>query len=258
MDAVKQKLVAILKTDLENVVFLFDYDGTLHSTSVEGIEKAYLEAARRKKLETLAEIAEVAIVTGRSVSDIREKSGLDGSGIQFFGDHGCERWSPDKQQACSVNEAVEAVKEEVDEIRAQLAHLQTLDNIILENKTFALSWYTQKLDANCADLRQVKKEVKRVFSELNDYTLYERPIRIELAPGVIHKGHAVDYFQNRYPGKKILFAGDADNDIAAIEALKHSSAESVSIAIGPNISHVGADYKLDSSEDLWDILNQLV
>lgn len=257
LEAKKQVLIDKLKNNLEDYVFLFDYDGTLYSSSVEGIENAYLQEPKIKHLEELSKKVDIAIVTGRSVANILEKSRLDDSKIEFFGNHGCEAWDSENKTTLPVNEEVMQAKKEIDELRKQLNHLLEHNNIILEDKVFALSYYAQDWNEHCAQLNQVKDEIKSLYEQLENYILYERPIRIEIAPEVVHKGQGVKYIHNKYPGKKILFAGDAENDIAAIEELKKEQYDSISVSIGSDIAHVGADYQLESSQDLWDILNAL-
>lgn len=253
----KQVLIKKLRDNLGEYVFLFDYDGTLYSSSVEGIEKAYLQEPERKYLEKLANKVNIAVMTGRSVANILEKSRLDDSKIEFFGNHGCEVWDSDNKVTLPVNEEVMQSKKEIDDLKKQLLHLLDHENIILEDKVFALSYYAQDWNQYCPQLNQVKDEIKGLYEQLENYILYERPIRIEIAPETIHKGQGVKYIHNKYPDKKILFAGDAENDIAAIEELKKELYDSISISIGSAIAHVGADYQLGSAQDLWDILNAL-
>ena len=177
--------------------------------------------------------------------------------IEFFGNHGCEIWDAENNITVPVNEEAVHSKQEIDLLREQLSHLLDHDNIVLEDKVFALSYYARDWNEHCPQLLQVKEEIKSLYETLEDYIMYERPIRIEIAPEVIHKGQGIKYIHQKYPNKKILFAGDAENDIAAIEELKKEQYDSVSVSIGDDIAHVGADYQLESSKDLWDILNAL-
>ncbi|MDI6642786.1 MAG: trehalose-phosphatase [Candidatus Hodarchaeaceae archaeon] len=81
----------ILEKRLKRTLLLLDYDGTL-TPIVERPELATLPLAMRKVLRSVATRHRVAIVSGRSLVDIKKLVGL--KGLYYAGNHGLEISGP--------------------------------------------------------------------------------------------------------------------------------------------------------------------
>jgi len=78
----------------EVVIFMFDFDGTL-SPIAPTPKQAFLPVSTKKILEKLCKFSFVAIITGRSLEDIKKKVGI--KKIIYAGNHGTE-WQIGKQK----------------------------------------------------------------------------------------------------------------------------------------------------------------
>lgn len=79
---------------VKNCVFMFDFDGTLSKIN-KTPKKASLKNSTRVLLKTLSKKFYVAVISGRSLSDIKNKVKL--TNLIYAGNHGLE-WEAEKEQ----------------------------------------------------------------------------------------------------------------------------------------------------------------
>lgn len=205
-------------------VFL-DYDGTL-TPIVSTPEKAYLPRDMKELLRWLAgkESVKVAIISGRSLKDLKKKVGL--KGIIYAGNHGLEIEDRGKILHVPIsNEKSEAVK------RVYIIAKKVFGNIkgaLVENKGMTVSIHYRMVDAR-----------EHVFIKNQIYTLFGSYIRkkliiIEKGKMVYdvkpvskwNKGEAILWILKKYRFSKLgkaglpIYIGDDKTDEYAFQALK--------------------------------------
>src|SRR5690606_29559838 len=160
-----------------------DYDGTL-SAIVGRPEAAYMDGRMREAVERLAMHAQVGVVSGRALDDVRGRVGL--SGLFYAGSHGFEVEYPDGGRdglggGGRYLAALEAAAYDLAE------HFEATPGVLVESKPFAVAVH----------FRQAPSEMRPAVEEL----VLERSARypelrlsggklvLELRPNVVwHKG----------------------------------------------------------------------
>jgi len=113
----------------------FDFDGTL-SDIVDEAGAAALVPGADKALESLAALYPVAILSGRDLSDIRDRVGIPG--LWYAGSHGFEMITPDgtHRENDVAAEAVPVLASAAAELSAELADIT---GVAVEHKRFAIA-----------------------------------------------------------------------------------------------------------------------
>lgn len=136
-------------------IYLFlDYDGTL-APIVSTPGKAIMPQKTKKALRRLSGISccKVAVITGRSLSDIQKKIGLKGN-IVYVGNHGFEIKGPKINFKSPVPAGYRST---LDEIKQKLQKaLSGIKGILIEDKGFSLSLHYRL--AGEKDIQKIKTE----------------------------------------------------------------------------------------------------
>ncbi len=183
----------------------FDFDGTL-APIVDQPQDAYMEGGTRATLAALCESAPVAIISGRSVADLRRRLGVTPK--YLVGNHGLEG-IPDNDDRLAAYRAACAGW------HAQLMRLLTGDaaaGVVLEDKTYSLTLHYRLapdpqaaahwLHGVLAELRPAPHVIggKHVFNLMPEQTSNKR--------------HALQSLLRREGLEAALYAGDDDTDEA--------------------------------------------
>lgn len=201
-------------------IFLFlDYDGTL-TPIVSQPEEAYLSGEMKGLLVNLKRNPRVltAIVSGRSLRDVRNRVGLQG--ISYVGNHGLEIFVPKHGRKVLVSRKW---IQELEEIRYRLGReLGDMEGVIIEDKGCVLALHYRNVDPRCVPpiLMEIKKEIKSSMSPLalglGKYVFEIRP------QSPVNKGIAVLELlsQADQEGLLPLYMGDDQTDEDAFRALR--------------------------------------
>ena len=133
-----------LETDLaERFLYLFlDYDGTL-SPIVRNPERARLSLRMQGRLERLSKAGRcrIAVISGRSLQDIRKRVGI--AGITYGGNHGLEVEGPDGNFRYPVPKKA---RRALDDMRRTVEKvLSTFPGTFLEEKGITLTVHLRKV-----------------------------------------------------------------------------------------------------------------
>ncbi|MFA4916714.1 MAG: bifunctional alpha,alpha-trehalose-phosphate synthase (UDP-forming)/trehalose-phosphatase [Syntrophales bacterium] len=238
-----------LKEKISTSIFLFlDYDGTL-TPIVELPDQAFIPDDIRSLILRLKEYIPVAVVSGRSLQDIKTKVGIEG--IVYVGNHGAEIWDG-KKAIINKESKVEnrILKQLLNRLKEALLHIQ---GVIIEDKHFTVSIH----------FRMVKvKYLGELFDKFWDIAKdFESSFKItsgkkvfELRPlNAWDKGNAVSWIiKNMGSGRIPLYLGDDITDEDAFRALKGIG---MSISIGVCSE---ADYYLKNQQEIKKFLQQLL
>ena len=247
-------------------MLFLDYDGTL-TPIVARPEMAVLSSQARDTLKQISHhsLFKLAIISGRSLSEIKARVGLEN--IAYAGNHGleiecppcyCRERSPETTTFIHpiAKEFKPALKGLEQRLRVRLADI---NGVIIENKGLTLSVH----------YRLVKEtEIERVrelFLKAIDYGHARDKLQVsegkkvlEMRPSVEwNKGKAIERLLEIYgtPRSLPIFAGDDVTDEDGFRVLR--TVGGISIFVGEDKASSAADYYLDSPELLCHWLGKL-
>jgi trehalose 6-phosphate phosphatase len=191
-----------------------DVDGTL-SPIVPDPDAAQVTPRNRRHLETLCSLLPlVAVISGRSVADLRARVGVPG--LIYIGNHGLERWVGDRVEiapdAASFRPALEAALQDL------AAH--PMPGVQVEDKGATLSiHYRRTADppSAAADLFPLAHDI----AARHGLKLYQGRMVFELRPPVdINKGSAFRRLIDEHELKAALYLGDDTTDLDAFQVAR--------------------------------------
>lgn len=122
-----------------DVAVFLDFDGTL-SPLVDHADLAVLPPGSRTALAALAEVAPVAVVTGRDLDDVVERVGL--AGLAYAGSHGFDLRHPDGSRHAVAAELLPVLAAAADELAPALA---AIPGAWAERKRFAVAVHDRQV-----------------------------------------------------------------------------------------------------------------
>jgi trehalose-phosphatase len=232
-------------------LFLFvDYDGTL-TPIVSRPELALCPSEVKRHLGKLRDLPGVslAIISGRSIEDVREKVGV--SGITYVGNHGLEIENPAGRHKKIL---VPARKRELKRITQNLQNsMKEIPGILFEEKGPILSVHYRNVPQKFFDpIPQVlKKELQQWKGR---WKMASGKMVFEIRPDIdFHKGEAVREILKPFRSLRLLpiYLGDDQTDEDAFRVLK---GQGVSVFIGPSGFSSEADFFLRNPDEVQEFL----
>jgi trehalose 6-phosphate synthase/phosphatase len=254
-DAKKREYRHLLRHQLEvldligrNEVILFiDFDGTI-APIADAPDRVVVPHQVRTALEQLTAIMPLAVISGRALSDLRERIGI--SGIILAGNHGAEiQIDGEVLRESGTDETAASLKSLLDALRSFLGGIP---GILIEDKGITASVHFRNADPS------QEGEVLRIFWDIaRDYA---REFRITTGKKVIeirpqnawNKGDAVKRIMEHLGGNAMpLYVGDDTTDEDAYHVIREKG---ISVSIGENAE---ADYYLQSQDEVGSFLEWL-
>jgi trehalose-phosphatase len=235
-----------------NLLLFLDYDGTL-TPIVSRPDRALCPIRVRRLLETLRDLPGVhlAIVSGRSLEDVRRKVGV--AGIVYVGNHGLEIEKPGGRPG---KPTLPAGRRELKEITRNVQKaLKDMPGILFEEKGPVLSVHYRNVP------RKYFAQIPRVIEE----ELRSRKGRwktasgkrvLEIRPNAdFNKGKAVKEIMRGFSSGEALpfYLGDDQTDEDAFRVLK---GRGISVFIGPGRFPSGADFFLLNPAEVHEFLSR--
>ena len=235
-----------------NLFLFLDYDGTLTSI-VSRPELAFCPSDVKRCLEELRDLSNVyiAIISGRSLKDLRKKVGV--SGIIYVGNHGLEIEYPDGRQK-KIFSSTRAG--ELKNITQDLKNsLKEIPGILFEEKGPILSVHYRNVP------QEFSKQIRHVIEEelhawKGRWKMASGKMVLEIQPNVdFHKGKAVREILNTFPSVGFLpiYLGDDQTDEDAFRVLK---GHGISVFVGPDDFTSEADYLLRSPDEVREFFSR--
>jgi len=193
-------------------IFLFlDYDGTL-TPIVSQPEKAYLSGKMKRLLVNLRRNPRIqmAVVSGRSLKDIRQRVGL--KGITYIGTHGLEIFFPKRGRKVLVSKKI---FRELGKMRDRLnSQLREVKGVVLEDKGCVLALHYRNANPIYVPpiLMGLKKEIEHsrvpLTLEFGKYVFEIRP------KSPVNKGMAILELLSQAGQERLLsvYIGDDQTD----------------------------------------------
>ncbi len=247
----KQELAARFRKG--GLIFL-DYDGTL-TPIVDKPELAVLDPKTREFVRRLAMKFTVILVSGRSVSDLVEISGVEVTG--FVGNHGLEIKIPGLTFIHPQARRTEPVIAHLcREIRSRCGHIE---GVFVENKKLTASiHYRNVLKAELSKLRQIFRGIVKPYLENRKIRISQGKKVWELRPPVQwNKGNAVTWLVRLFNPRKelpVFYAGDDRTDEDAFAVLKGTG---ITVLVAERPRKSWAKFRARNSEEVIEFLRSL-
>lgn len=224
-----------------NDVFLFlDYDGTI-TPIVDLPDKAVLSKEMHSLILRLKEIIPIAIVSGRSLDDIKRRVNIEE--MIYAGNHGAEIWDGSKlvvgQQLSDSKKVLEKIIRELKEA------LLSVKGVMVEDKGITASVHFRMVNA-----QEISKMFDIFWSIADSYKglfkITSGKKVFEIRPhGIWNKGDSVKWIWKNFGKNKIpLYIGDDKTDEDAFKVIK---GKGIGVSIGRSLE---ADYYLDTQEEV--------
>ena len=235
--------------------FFFDFDGTL-SEIVDDPDAATLVPGAAKALTSLAALYPVAVLSGRGLSDIRERIGIPG--LWYAGSHGFEMVSPDG--SAYSNETAAAAVPALETAAADLAgRFAAIEGVAVEHKRYAVAVHYRNAAAHAAP--SISAAVHDIGRQLGLKVTTGRKV-IELRPDIDwDKGRTLRWIVDRITGQEPLlpiFIGDDLTDEDAFDAVLHDGIGIVARHTEDGDRATGARYSLDDPNRVREFIERLV
>lgn len=205
-------------SELDGLFVALDFDGTLAAIESRPDEATIPDSTR----ETVATLAaepsvEVAVVSGRELSDVRERVGLPE--LSYAGNHGLEMHTDEYVVHPVASEAEETISEIVQSLREELA---AVEGVVVEDKGVTATVHHRLVED--ADVPKVESAVETLVDAREDVRLTTGKAVLELRPAVEwDKGEATRQLRDELvPDDEEWFAaylGDDTTDEAAFAVL---------------------------------------
>ncbi|MEZ5931070.1 MAG: trehalose-phosphatase [Alphaproteobacteria bacterium] len=231
-----------------------DYDGTL-TPIVDRPELALLSDRMRQTLARLADVATVAVISGRDLKDIRRLVALDG--LYYSGSHGFEIAGPDQtgQAAEHGAEFLPLLDSAENALRERLAGI---DGVLVERKRLSVAVH-YRLVAE-ADHEKVKKITDEVVAAHSGLRRTLGKMVYDLQPDIDwHKGKAVATLLSTLglDGDDVLplYIGD---DVTDEDAFRELRDRGLGIVVRGSRRSTSATLALDDTDEVQAFLEALM
>jgi len=240
----------------DGLFVMTDFDGTV-ADIVDDPKDAEMRERAREVLEgvTAHPKGKVAVVSGRAVTDVRERADVDGA--YYAGNHGLEL---DDGDELSVHSGAREAKRRLPDICEAIERaFDHDDGVFVENKgvTATVHYRQADVDGDC-----VRAAVESVLTDHDP----DRALRVTEGKQVVElrpaddwgKGDSVDLLRERFtPDDEewlTVYVGDDTTDEAAFEAL---DGEGVAVAVGSDTAATAAPCVVSDPREVTDLLGWL-
>lgn len=226
------------------VVFCFDYDGTL-TPIVSHPQDAYLSESMKTMLMKLSNQCTVAVISGRGLGDIKSRIGI--KGIYYAGSHGFEIEGPGIKMEY---EPALAFLEDLDALETELkSMLEDVEGAFVERKKFSIALHYRNVSKSELPLIE-----KAATESLQRYPKLRKTLGkkvYELQPGLEwNKGKAIEWIGDtlmvKNKGSKIVYMGDDITDEDAFYAIQGYG---IGVLVdGEKARYTSAHYRIENVE----------
>ncbi|MGI9452381.1 MAG: trehalose-phosphatase [Geminicoccaceae bacterium] len=240
-------------TDHRRMVVCLDYDGTL-TPIVDRPELALLSKQMQRCLDRLADLATVAIISGRDLQDLHDLVGLDH--LYFAGSHGFEISKPDGEE--QILHGLDHLPSLESAERALRGRLAPIHGVLVERKRLSLAVHYRLAGED--DRPKIKAIIDDVLERHPDLRRTLGKMVYDLQPEIDwHKGKAVNALLDAVKAESgeifPIYIGDDVTDEDAFEALRGIG---ISIIVEGRPGSTLATFKLADTEKVGRFLEYLV
>lgn len=236
------------------VGLITDVDGTISPIVSQPEAAAVVPRARELLAELVNHLPLVAVISGRSATDVHERVGVDD--VVYVGNHGLERWV---NNAAAIPPEVKLYRRTLVEARDRLnGIIESIPGTAMEDKGATLSIHYRRADSPTTAFEKLHPVAAEIAQELN-LRVHEGRMVIEVRPPIpMDKGSAFNTLVNEYWLDGAVYLGDDTTDLDAISVAQRLRREGACQAYGlgvrseetPKVVLDSADYIVDGVEDV--------
>ena len=209
--------LAAMAADPAHALFATDYDGTLAPIVADPAAAVAAPGAAAALARLAGRVGTVAVITGRPAEDAVSLGGLaDVPGLIVLGHYGAQRWQGGVLSAPAVPPGVQAVREALPGLLAELA---APAGTTVEDKGTALAVHTRRTADPAAAFALLREPLGRL-AESAALTLEPGRLVLELRPPGTDKGTALRELVRERAARSALFCGDDLGDLTAFAAIR--------------------------------------
>ena len=234
----------------ENLFLFLDFDGTL-TPIVSRPDLAICPPEIKRVLEELRELPKVylAIISGRSLEDLRKKVGIPG--IIYVGNHGLEFGNlRGRHKRILSSTRIRELKRIAKNLQNSL---KEVPGILFEEKGPVLAVHYRSVSQKFFD--QISHVLEEELHRWRDrWKMASGKMVLEIRPNLdFHKGEAVREVLKTFPSQGLLpiYLGDDKTDEDAFRVLK---GQGISVFIGARRFPSEADFFLRNPEEVQEFL----
>lgn len=229
--------------DARRWTWVLDFDGTL-APIVDRPEDAELVDGAWEAITALAEVCEVAVLSGRPLDDLVARLGTLPPNVLLVGGHGSEARAPDGQRVALTD--LDAATGALDALESQLtARLDEADGWQVERKVTSLAVHHRRVadDEVDAQLPWVRATLEGSLPQGPGLVLLEGKAVLEVKARGVDKGRALAWIDEHAadratrlpdaPPIRPLVLGDDVTDEDAFVAARAAGGEGVLVATEP-------------------------
>ncbi|AWB28330.1 trehalose-phosphatase [Halococcoides cellulosivorans] len=198
----------------DGLIVCLDFDGTL-APIVEDPDDATMLPANRRLLRELVDTPSVtvAVVSGRSLDDLRARVGL--TGVHYAGNHGLAFEGPDGREVVEAAQgATRTLDATVETLESRLADVP---GCTVEDKGLTATVHTRCVPESAVST--VRETTTAVVDAVDGLECHPGKQIVEVRPAVaVGKDRIVDRLRERRPGACVLAVGDDITDEDAFRA----------------------------------------
>jgi trehalose 6-phosphate phosphatase len=236
----QQALAAVMRLE---PILAFDFDGTL-APIVEHPHDAHVPEAVSAGLAQLAQSLPVAIITGRSVADVRPRLGFSPRWV--VGNHGAE--DPDIGPPSTASQALDALRHRI----AAQGEALVDAGVEVEDKQYSLALHYRLAPDPGAALLCIEALLQGIEPALKRFG--GKCVVNVVATGLPDKGDALASLVQRAGVRAAMFVGDDVNDEAVF---MRAEPHWLTVKIGRDDPLSRAMFFLDSEAELAVVLQQM-
>jgi len=224
-------------------ILAFDFDGTL-APIVARPDQACVPAAVACELARLSEALPVAVITGRSVADVRQRLGFEPRWV--IGNHGAE--DPDVGPPSAASQALDALRHRIDARHGGLDRC----GVEVEDKQYSLALHYRRAPDPGAALVCIEALLQGIEPALKRFG--GKCVVNVVATGMPDKGDALASLMHRAGAHAAFFVGDDVNDEAVF---MRADPHWLTVRIGRDDPLSRAMFFLDTQEELAAVLQKM-
>jgi len=241
----QQGLAALAALVRSPALFAFDFDGTLAPIRPRP-DDVQVSATIALRLEKLARVRPVAIVTGRRIADVRERLGFVPSWI--IGNHGAED-EGDPDGALLAHQALDPLRERLLARRDGLAGA----GVLVEDKGQSLALHFRTAPDRAAASALIEDVLAGFTATLHVFG--GKLVYNAVAAGAPDKAVAVQRLIARAGARAAFFAGDDVNDEPVFAAAQQGW---VTVRIGCERRESAARFCIDGPHEMAGVLDRIL
>jgi trehalose 6-phosphate synthase len=242
--------------EADGLFVMTDLDGTV-AEIVSDPDRAKINGRARAELRTLADHpeADVAVISGRAVEDVRKRTGIEG--VHYAGNHGLELHDVDGR---TVHPSSEAVKDVLPAVCASIdSELADIDGVFIESKGVTATVHYRDADMDHARVESAVRTALEAHDGADTLRVTRGKQVVELRPDVDWgKGTVTNLLLERYtPDDETwlpVYVGDDRTDEPALEAVDD---DGFAVTVGSDTDATAASYVVDDPSEAADLFGWL-